>query len=250
LRRLADHFVFRRNILLIRREADLGVDHHLLVARQHDQHVRLEALAVRPLEADLGLVLAAFLQAGMFQHALEDQFAPVALGFLPFEGAGQVGGFVRQTQVQLLQALQLLGQREALAGFSLIAFFHAFFKGLDAFLQRVEQLPEALLTGFGKTLFALIEDLAGQLGELRAQLVSRALQVGEALLMAFLLLAQLGTQGGRQCIETTQFGFLGARSRFQAWASRALSRSICSSSTSRRTAARSACLAALAWPDR
>jgi hypothetical protein len=29
------------------RQADLGVHHHLLVARQHDQHVRLEALAVR-----------------------------------------------------------------------------------------------------------------------------------------------------------------------------------------------------------
>jgi hypothetical protein len=143
----------------------------------------------------------------MFQHPLEDQFAPVALGFLPFQGAGQVGGFVTQAQVELLQALQLLGQREALAGFSLIAFFHAFFKGLDALLQRVEQLPQALLTGFGKTLFALIEDLSGQLGELRAQLVSRALQVVEALLMAFLLLAQLGVERGGLGIETTQFGF-------------------------------------------
>lgn len=67
--------------LLVRRKADLGVHHHLFVAGQHDQHVGLETLAVSALEADLGLVFAAFFQASMFQHPLEDQLAPVALGF-------------------------------------------------------------------------------------------------------------------------------------------------------------------------
>jgi hypothetical protein len=33
-------------------------------------------------------------------------------------------------------------------------------------------LPQALLTGFGKTLFTLIEDFPRQLGELRPKLVS------------------------------------------------------------------------------
>jgi hypothetical protein len=93
-RRLPDHIVIGPYILLIRGEADLGVDHHLLVARQHDQHVRLEALAIRALEADLGLVLTALLKPGMFQHPLQNQLAPVALGLLALEGAGEVGGFV------------------------------------------------------------------------------------------------------------------------------------------------------------
>ena len=208
---LADGLVFCGNVLLIRREADLGVDHHLLVARQVNDDVRLEALAVRALEIDLGLILAPFFQPGMFEHSLEDQFAPVTLGFLPFQCAGQVGGFVTQSQIELLQTLQLLGQREALPGFSLVALFDAFFKGLDALLQWVEQLPQALLTGFGKTLFTLIEDFPRQLGELRPKLVARALQVIEALLMAFLLFAQLCVERGGQGIQTTQFGvFSGA----------------------------------------
>ncbi|MOA65585.1 hypothetical protein D3C78_1920300 [compost metagenome] len=66
----------------------------------------------------------------------------------------------------MLQALQLLAQGETLTGFLLVAFFNPFFEGLDSFLQRVEQLPQALLAGFGKSLFALIEDLPGHLGKL------------------------------------------------------------------------------------
>ncbi|MCY1446319.1 hypothetical protein D9M71_628750 [compost metagenome] len=76
----------------------------------------------------------------MLQHPLQHQLAPVALGLLPFQGAGEVGGFVAQALVELLQALQLLAQGEAFAGFLLIAFLHPFLEGLDAFLERVEQL--------------------------------------------------------------------------------------------------------------
>ena len=144
----------------------------------------------------MSLVLAALLQPGMFQYTFKDQFAPVALGFLALERAGEVGGFVRQAQVQLLQAFKLLGQRETFTRFVLVAFFHALFEGLDTFLEWVEQLAEAFLAGFGKALFTFVEDLPCQLGELRAQLVPRALQVGKALLMAFLLFAQFGTQRG------------------------------------------------------
>ena len=125
---LADGLIISRHVLLVSRQADLGVDHHLLVARQVDDDVRLEPLAVRPFERDLGLVLAAFLQARVFQHPLKDQLTPVALGFLPLECAGQVGGFVAQPQVQLLQALQLLGQRETLPRLSLVAFFDTLFE--------------------------------------------------------------------------------------------------------------------------
>ncbi|MNM93802.1 hypothetical protein D3C81_1061880 [compost metagenome] len=208
-RGLGDLAVVGGNVLLIGGQADLGVDHHLLVARQHDQHVGLEALAIGTLEADLGLVLAALLQPRVFQHPLQNQFAPVALGLLTLERLGQVGGFIAQAQVELLQAFQLLGQREALAGFLLVAVFDAFFEGLDALLERIEQLPQMLVAGLGKALLALIEYLGGHFGELRPQLVTRALQVVEALLMAFLLFAQLGAQGCALGVQTAQFGFTG-----------------------------------------
>ena len=208
---LADGIVFGRHVLLIGRQADLGVDHHLLVARQINDHVRLEPLAVRALEIDLGLILAALLQTGVLKHPLKNQLTPVTLGLLPFQGAGQVGRFVTQAQVQLLQTLQLLGQRKAFARFGLIAFLDAFFKRLDALFQRIEQLPQTLLTGFGEALLALVEDLAGQLGELGTQLIPRALQVTETLLMAFLLLTQLGVQRGGLSVQATQLNvFAGA----------------------------------------
>ena len=114
-RGLADHIVIGTDILLIRRQADLGVDHYLFVTRQHDQYVGLEALAIGALEADLGLVFAALLQARVLKHPLQNQFAPVALGFLAFEGTGQVGRLITQAQVQLLQALQLFTEGETLA---------------------------------------------------------------------------------------------------------------------------------------
>ncbi|MNP76747.1 hypothetical protein D3C76_1740460 [compost metagenome] len=51
-----------------------------------------------------------------------------------------------------------------------------------------------LLAGLGEALFALIEDLAGHLGELRTQGVTGLLQVFQTLLVAFLLLVQLSLQ--------------------------------------------------------
>ena len=206
-RRLADHVVIGTDKLLIRRQADFGVDHHLLVARQQDQHVRLKALAIRPFKADLGLILAALFEPGMLKHPLQNQLAPVALGLLPFQGARQVGGFVAQAQVKLLQTLQLFAQREALTGFLLITFFNALFERLNALFKRVEQLAQTLIAGLRKTLFALIKNLAGQFRKLRAQFISRPLQIAQTLLMAFLLLAQFGAQTGSLSAKVTQLGF-------------------------------------------
>ena len=170
-RRLPDHVVIGTDILLIRRQADLGVDDHLLVTRQHDQNVWLKTLAIRALEVNLGLVFAAFLKPCMLQNPLQNQLAPVALGFLAFQGSGQVGRFITQAQVQLLQALQLFTEGKAFAGFLLIAFFDALFKRLNAFFEGVEQLPQALIAGFGEALLALVKDLARQFGELCAQFI-------------------------------------------------------------------------------
>ena len=107
----------------------------------------------------------------------------------------------------MLQTLQLFAQRETLASFLLIAFFDAFFEGLNPLFQRIEQLPQLLLAGLGKPLFALIEDLPGQLGELRTQFITRPLQITQALLMAVLLFAQFGAQRRTVRVKTAQLGF-------------------------------------------
>ena len=103
-------FVLGAGQRLVSGQADLRIDHDLLVARQVNEHVRLEAHAVGTLETHLGVVFAAFLQTGMLQNLLQYQFAPVALGLLALQGTGQIGRFVAQTLVQLLQPLQLSGQ--------------------------------------------------------------------------------------------------------------------------------------------
>ncbi|MNF76695.1 hypothetical protein D3C84_588150 [compost metagenome] len=55
-------------------------------------------------------------------------------------------------------------------------------------------MTEALLAALGEALLAFVEDLPGELGELRAQLVARALYLLQALTVALLLLAQRRTQ--------------------------------------------------------
>jgi hypothetical protein len=64
-----------------------------------------------------------------------------------------------------------------------------------------------LLAGLGEALLALVEDLGGHVGELGAQGVASFLQVFQALLMAFLLLAQLGLQARGLRLQAAQFGF-------------------------------------------
>ncbi|MDT4817547.1 hypothetical protein FQZ97_506260 [compost metagenome] len=207
-RQLAHRLVLGGNQLLVGGQADLGVDHHLLVARQLDQHVRLETLAVAGTQADLGVVFAALLQPGVLEDPLEHQLAPVALGLLPLERAAEAGRLVAQALIELLQAFQFLGQGKALARLLLITLLDALLEGLDALAQRIEQLAEALLAGLGEALLALVEDLPGQLGELRAQFVAGILQVAQALLVAVLLLAQLGEQRGALGIQAAQLALL------------------------------------------
>src|SRR5690606_24186212 len=105
----------------------------------------------------------------MFEHPLENQLSPVALGLLLLQGAGQIGRLVAQALVELLQAFELLGQGKPLASLALVAFLDALLERLDALLQRIEQLPQAFVTGLGETLLALIEDLPSQLSELRSR---------------------------------------------------------------------------------
>ncbi|SVJ78611.1 Uncharacterised protein [Klebsiella pneumoniae] len=206
-RLLAQQIVVSGDVLLVGRETDLGIHHYLLVAGQADQHVRLEAFALGTLQADLGLVFPTFFQACMLEHPLQHQFAPVALGLLALERAGQVGRFLAQAQVELLQTLQFLAQGETLARFLLVAFLHPLLERLDALLQWIEHLPQALLAGLGETLFALVEDLSRQFGELGPQLVAGRLQVGQALLVAFLLLAKFRSQRSPFGSQATHFLF-------------------------------------------
>src|SRR5690606_5202086 len=180
------------------------------------------------------------------QHALQHQLAPVALGLLALERLGQAGRLVTQALVELLQTLQLLAQGKALARLLLITFVNTFLERLDALLQRVEQLTEALLAGFGEALLTLVEDLRRQLGELRTQLVARALQVIEALLLVVAVSLQLGRQGRALWVRRRSSASLRSRCWFQdCAASRAICRSCCSSSFSRLRPASSVCWSTL-----
>ncbi|MNJ50061.1 hypothetical protein D3C77_453220 [compost metagenome] len=67
-----------------------------------------------------------------------------------------------------------------------------------------------LLAGLGKTLFTFVKDLRRHFGKLRTQLITRALEVVQALLMAFLLFTQLGAQSRALGIQATQFSLTGA----------------------------------------
>src|SRR5690606_29688131 len=191
---LARRLVRRGNRLLVSLQADLGIDNDLPLAGQANQHIGLQTLAIGPLETDLGFVFAALVQAGMLEYPLQHQLAPVALLFLSLQGTTETRRLVTQALVELLQALQLMTQRKTLARLLLVALLDPLLEGLDAFLEWLQQLSEALLTVLGETLLALLEDLPCQLGKLCTQAVTRALQVIQALLLMLLLLAQLGSQ--------------------------------------------------------
>ncbi|MND94882.1 hypothetical protein D3C80_871170 [compost metagenome] len=109
----------------------------------------------------------------------------------------------------MLQTLQLLGQGETLTRFLLVTVFNALLERLDTLLERVEQLPQVLLAGLSETLLTFVKDLRRHFSKLCAQLVPRALQIVQALLMAFLLFAQFGTQGRAVGVQAAQFGFTG-----------------------------------------
>jgi len=65
------------------------------------------------------------------------------------------------------------------------------------------------MAGLAETLLTLVEDLAGQLGELCPQVVTRCLQVCQPLLMGVVLFAQFGFECGMGRAQPTQFTLLG-----------------------------------------
>jgi len=64
------------------------------------------------------------------------------------------------------------------------------------------------VTGLAEALFALVEDFAGELGELCAQLVTGSLKISETLLMRVLLFAQFGIQAGMGRAQASQLALL------------------------------------------
>ena len=64
------------------------------------------------------------------------------------------------------------------------------------------------MAGLGKTLLALLEDLARQLGKLRPQFIARTLKIFQALLVGFLLFVQFGCNPGVSGAQRAQLGLL------------------------------------------
>ena len=96
---------------LIRGQRHLGINDHILVIRQMDDHVRLPALPGFRGHRHLGLILTTTNQPGFFQNPFKNHLPPVALCFgLTFQRISQVTSILNHFLVELLQISNLLQQ--------------------------------------------------------------------------------------------------------------------------------------------
>ena len=124
-------------------ERHLGVDDQVLVLGQIDQHVRTLALTLAIGDADLALEVFAGDQTGALQHILQDQFTPVALGlFLATQGGTQVMGFLGDLPIELLQVIELAGQRGLLLGVLVVDVLDLEPKLVDLLAKGFEQIVQ------------------------------------------------------------------------------------------------------------
>ena len=113
--------------MLIGQQRYLGVDNEVALVWQVHHHVRAQQLAVAVPIAALGVVFHALTQAGFFQHPLQDQFPPVTLDFLvTFECPGEVGSFLGDLAIQVLERLDLAAQGLPVLGLGGVNVLHPF----------------------------------------------------------------------------------------------------------------------------
>ena len=144
--------------------------------------------------AALHEVLAPFHQAGVFQHFFQNHLAPVALAFVAAagEGLGEGLGVLVQPGVELLQAFELVFQREPLFGFFFVGVLYELAEALQFFAQGMEQLVELLAVLLGKTAAFFFEDLVGEVLELFAQVLAGLVEQDDLFGVGLLLLFDLG----------------------------------------------------------
>ncbi len=167
------------------------------VFRQVHGNVRA-ALAVLGAVAFLHIVFLALAQPGRFQHPLQDQLAPGALGLArALERGGEVLGVLAERLIERHQLAHLLAERGAVAGLLVVDGFDLGLELAQLLLQRVEQLTEVAAVLLGEALALLFQDVVGQVLELDRQILAHLAQLGDL----FLRLAPFGVELGRQPLQ-------------------------------------------------
>ena len=130
----------------------------------------------------------------MFEHALQDHFAPVALGFVAAagEGAGEGGGVFVQAAVELLQAFEFVFEGVAFFGFFFVGVLHELGEAAEFFVERVEQQAELFAVLFAETAAFFFEDLVGEVLETAAEGVTGFVEQGEFFFLRLSLFFDLG----------------------------------------------------------
>ena len=143
-------------------EGHLGVDDDAAVFGQADDGVGLEA-AVGGGGADLEVVVAAFLEAGSFEDAREDEFAPVAGGFVvALQGLGEVVGLFADGAALLGEEFHLLLEGAALLDVGQMDLFDLLFEVGDLFAEGAEEGAEGFAVLGGEFGRLGVENLRGQ----------------------------------------------------------------------------------------
>ena len=173
---------------LVVEQDHLGVDDDVAVFGQQQQGVGPVAVAGFVLEAFLGEVLLAFLEAGAFEQAFELELAPVALGaVVGGQGPGEAAGLVAELAVEFEQLLEFGLKRDPLAAFLFIGVGYHLAEVHQLFAQRVEQLAQLVGVLFAEAARLVFQDFRGQGLEFGFQAFAGAFQVLVALLGGHLL---------------------------------------------------------------
>ena len=116
------------------------------------------------------MVLIAFPQAGGLQHAGENHFPPIALGFvIALQRFGQVQRLLRHLRVQLLQVADLMRQGVPFSRLLTEALLHLPAEPVQLFAQRCQQAMQALAILLIDASVAVFENAVGEVFKLLAQ---------------------------------------------------------------------------------
>ena len=121
-------------------EGNFRVDDEVAGVGEPKNDIRAEAAAVVGGEGFLGEVVLALDEAGGFQQAVENEFAPGTAGLrLAFEGGGEGVGFVGDAGVEEAELIDLGLEGGAVVAFGFVNGIHARAEIGELLAQRMEQ---------------------------------------------------------------------------------------------------------------
>ena len=106
-------------VTLVGHQRHFGIHNHLFVLRQVNHYIGLITALLFIFQTDLSGEFMPLAQTGGFRIRARI-VSPVPLHFVvAFQGIGEIDGFLRHPQIELLQALNFMCQSVALAAFRL-----------------------------------------------------------------------------------------------------------------------------------